>query len=168
MSLRTYINQCDSLDTTSTESLRPFQVRDPRQPESSFLSRRSRQSAPIVKKRIFIVEDHPATRQGIVETLNRQANLIVCGEADDVVTALTAIEAAVPDLVLTDIQLKSSDGIELVRKLRRLHPALPVVTMTIFNSVHNEQQARAAGANGFVDKQEGAEKMVQAINDALL
>ena len=121
-----------------------------------------------MKKRIFIVEDHPAVRQGIVETINRNSGLAVCGEATDVPAALTAIETAVPDLVLTDIQLASSNGIDLIRELRNLHPALPVVAMTMFDPVRYEQQARMAGAIGFVVKQEGADKMIEAIVKALI
>ena len=68
--------------------------------------------------KVFIVENHPAVRQGIVETINREATLCVCGEAEDVQPALAAIETSQPDLVLADIQLKSSNGLDLIRALR--------------------------------------------------
>ena len=117
--------------------------------------------------KVFIVEDHPAVRQGIVETINREAALAVCGEADDMQPALAAIEASQPDLVLADIQLKSSNGLDLIRALHEKLPALPVIAMTMFDPVRYEKQARAAGAVAFIVKQEGADKMLEAIRGVL-
>ena len=119
------------------------------------------------KKHIFVVEDQAAVREGIVESLNRETDLSVCGEADCVDCALSAIPTAQPDLVLTDIQLKSSNGLQLIRELRRLYPTLPIVAMTMFDPTGYERQARAAGATGFALKQEGAEKLVEIIRTAL-
>ena len=121
----------------------------------------------IVKKKVFVVEDQAAVREGIVESLNRETDLRVCGEADDLQPALTAIQAAQPDLVLTDLQLKSSLGLDLIRELRRLYPTLPVVAMTMFDPIGYEKQARASGATGFAVKQEGAGKLIEVIRDAL-
>jgi len=120
-----------------------------------------------VKRRIFVVEDHAAVRQGIVETISRENDLVVCGEADDVWFAIAIISTASADLVMIDIELRSSSGLELIRELRRLFPALPLIGMTMFDPVRYENQARAAGANGFVVKHEGAEKMLAAIRQAL-
>lgn len=119
------------------------------------------------KKNIFVVEDQAAVREGIVECLNREVDLTVCGEADDVQPALTAIEITRPDLVLTDLKLKSSHGLQLIRELRRLYPALPIVAMTMFDPIGCERQALAAGASGFAVKQEGAEKLTAIIRTAL-
>ena len=120
-----------------------------------------------MKTKVFIVEDHPAVRQGIVETINREATLCVCGEAEDVQPALAAIETIQPDLVLADIQLKSSNGLDLIRALHERFPSLPVIAMTMFDPVRYERQARAAGAVAFVVKQEGADKMLEIIQDVL-
>jgi len=132
-----------------------------------FLNRLNRHREPIVKKKVFVFEHHAIVRQAIVDKLNRQRDLSVCGEAEDVVFALTAIGAAMPDLVLADIQLKASDGIELIRELRRLYPLVPVVAMTMFEFIRYEQGAFAAGAIGFVVKQEGLEKITEGIRHAL-
>jgi len=120
-----------------------------------------------VKTKVFIVEDHPAVRQGIVETINREATLYVCGEASDVQPALVSIEATTPDLVLADIQLKSSSGLDLIRDLRARFPSLPVIAMTMFDPVRYEKQALAAGAAAFIVKQEGADKMMEIIREVL-
>ena len=119
------------------------------------------------KKNIFVVEDQAAVREGIVESLNREADLNVCGEADDLPWALSAIPNTHPDLVLTDIQLKTSSGLQLIRELRRLYPTLPIVAMTMFDPIGCERQAMAAGASKFAIKQEGADKLVEIIRAAL-
>ena len=121
----------------------------------------------VLKKRILVVEDHAAVRQGIVETLNRESDLMVCGEAEDMSSALELISAAPPDLVLIDIQLKSSSGLSLIRVLHQQHPELPTIGMTMFDPVHYEKKARAAGVCGFVVKQEGPVKLLAAIRAAL-
>ena len=120
-----------------------------------------------MKTKVFIVEDHPAVRKGIVETINREATLYVCGEASDVQPALVSIEATTPDLVLADIQLKSSSGLDLIRDLRARFPSLPVIAMTMFDPVRYEKQALAAGAAAFIVKQEGADKMMEIIREVL-
>ena len=120
-----------------------------------------------MKTKVFIVEDHPAVRQGIVETINREATLYVCGEASDVQPALVSIEATTPDLVLADIQLKSSSGLDLIRDLRARFPSLPVIAMTMFDPVRYEKQALAAGAAAYIVKQEGADKMMEIIREVL-
>lgn len=121
----------------------------------------------IVKKNIFVVEDQAAVREGIIENLNRENDLSVCGQADDVQPALAGIEAAAPDLVLTDLQLKSSQGLTLIRELRQRYPALPIVAMTMFDPIGHERKARTAGATAFALKQEGAEKLIEIIRLAL-
>lgn len=117
--------------------------------------------------KVFVVEDHPAVRKGIVELINRDGGLTVCGEAEDVQPALAAIEAAMPHLVLVDIQLKSSSGLDLIRVLHQRFPTLPIIAMTLFDPVRYEREARAVGASAFIVKQEGAEKMLEIIHHVL-
>ncbi|MDP3070839.1 MAG: response regulator transcription factor [Opitutaceae bacterium] len=120
-----------------------------------------------MKKRIIVVEDHDVLRQGIIETIDREIDLVVCGQADDVATALAIAGTAGADLVLIDLQLKASSGIDLIRQLRRRHPALPTVAMTMFDQERCEKLARAAGANGFASKQAGPDMLLESIRAAL-
>lgn len=117
--------------------------------------------------RILVVEDHTFMRRNIVAALERENGLKVCGEAEDVPAALAAVVALGPDVVLTDIVLRASSGLELVRALREQRPALPVVVTTMFDVRASERQARAAGAVGFVSKQDGPDALVGAIRAAL-
>lgn len=121
-----------------------------------------------MKKKILVVEDHETVRRGIVEAINREGALEVCGEADNESSALELASSVCPNLVLIDIQLKGSNGIDLIRRLHQLDPSLPTIGMTMFDPARYERQARAAGALGFVVKQEGPEKMLAAIRHALV
>lgn len=106
-------------------------------------------------------------RRSIVEAIERESDLTVCGQAEDAKEAFAAIVSLRPDIVLTDIQLKSSSGIELIRSLRAQSAALPIIATTMFDVRRNERLARAAGASGFVAKQDGPEKLVAAVHDVL-
>jgi len=121
---------------------------------------------PDRKRRIFVVEDHPLMRRSIVEAILREPDLTVCGQADDAPEA-PAIVALEPDAVLTDLQLATSSGLELIKALRIRQPALPVVATTMFDAGRSERLARTAGAAGFVSKQEGPERMIAVLREVL-
>ena len=106
-------------------------------------------------------------RRSIVEALEREPDLVVCGQAEDAQEALSVIVSLKPDLVLTDIQLKSSSGLDLITELRALFPALRIVANTMFDGHRNERLARAAGASGFASKQDGPEKLIATVHEVL-
>ena len=120
-----------------------------------------------MKSKVFVIEDHPLMRRSLVEAIEREADLTVCGLAEDAKEAFAAIVSLRPDVVLTDIQLKSSSGLDLIKELRAHAPALPVIATTMFDVRRNERLARAAGASAFVAKQDGPEKLVANIHHLL-
>lgn len=120
-----------------------------------------------MKRRIFVIEDHPLMRQSIIGALERETDLTVCGEAADVQEAIAAIESLQPDLVLTDIQLKSSSGLDLIKALHAQAPALPIVATTMFDVRRTERLARAAGASGFASKQDGPGRLIEVVRSSL-
>lgn len=120
-----------------------------------------------MKSRVFVIEDHPLMRRSLVEAIDRETTLTVCGQAEDAKEALAAIVSLQPDIVLTDIQLKSSSGLDFIRDLRAQSPALPIIATTVFDVRRSERLARAAGASGFVAKQDGPEKMIAVVHDLL-
>ena len=107
-------------------------------------------------------------RRSIVAALERETDLTVCGEAVDAPEAFAAIVERRPDLVLTDIQLKSSSGLDLIKKLRAQSPALPIVATTMFDVRRTERLARAAGASGFASKQDGPEQLIATVREVLM
>src|SRR5690348_16971131 len=89
---------------------------------------------PAVKRRVFLVDDHPIVRERLAELIALEADLDVCGEAEDAVGALTAIQAQRPDIAIVDITLKDTYGIELIKDLKERCPNLPVLVL----SMHDE------------------------------
>lgn len=106
-------------------------------------------------------------RRSLVEAIERETDLLVCGQAEDAQEALTAILSLEPDIVLTDIQLKSSSGLDFIKALRAHGSTLPIVATTMFDVQRTERLARAAGASGFVAKQDGPGKLIEVVRQLL-
>src|SRR5258705_10907453 len=86
------------------------------------------------RARILLVDDHAVVRYGVAQLINREKDLVVCGEEEDASKALLAIERLKPDLVIADISLKESSGLELMRNIQAQYPKIPVLVM----SAHDE------------------------------
>lgn len=119
------------------------------------------------KRRVFVVEDHPLMRRSFVEALEREPDLTVCGQAENVGEALSAIESAQPELVLTDLHLQASNGLDLIRALRMQSPSIPIVATTMFHISRNKRLALGAGATDFVAKQDGPDRLIASVRHAL-
>lgn len=119
------------------------------------------------KFKIFLVDDHPITRQGVAALINGERNLVVCGEADSAPKALEAITKVQPDLAIVDISLKTMSGIELIKNLKVLDPKLPILVMSMHDESLYAERALRAGAQGYIMKQEASEKVLTAIQRVL-
>jgi DNA-binding NarL/FixJ family response regulator len=119
------------------------------------------------KTRILVVDDHPMTRVGQVDTLNREPDLAVCGEAGSARETMEAITQLRPDLVLTDLTLPDKDGLELLKDLQVLHPGLPVLVVSMHEETFYAPRVLRAGGRGYVMKSEGPEKLVAAVRAVL-
>lgn len=119
------------------------------------------------RARILIVDDHPVVRQGLALLIGQQEDLAVCGEAEDAAHAITAIEALKPDLVLADVSLKGTDGIDLAKDIKGRFPALPVLMLSMLDESFYAERALRAGAKGYVMKQEATDKVLTAIRKVL-
>lgn len=119
------------------------------------------------RKQIFIVDDHPVFRDGLVVMIRREADLAVCGEADNAVAALEAVGRLQPDLVLADIGLPGKSGLELVKDLQALHPETPVLIISMHDETLYAERVLRGGGRGYIMKQEGPEKILQAIRQTL-
>lgn len=123
--------------------------------------------ATSLKKRLFLVEDHPVTREGFAQLLNYQADLEVCGQAGTAQKALTAIEVQDPDLVIVDISLAESNGLDLIKNLKRIKPRLPVLVLSTHDESLYAERALRAGARGYVMKQAPTTELMEAIRTVL-
>ena len=106
------------------------------------------------KKKILLVEDHPIFRLGLAELINQEERLIAFGQSKDVESAIKEIENEKPDLIIADITLKNSDGIDLVRYVKQHHKNIPVLVLSMHDEYLYAQRALHAGARGYIMKQE--------------
>ena len=119
------------------------------------------------KRKLFLVDDHPIVRQGLAQLIDNEADLTVIGQGEDAYQSLRAIREAKPDLVLVDVSLKDSDGIELVKELKSQLPELPVLVLSMHDESLYAERALRAGAGGYVMKQEAPATLLIAIRTVL-
>jgi len=119
------------------------------------------------KKRILLVDDHPVVREGLAESINREGDLMVCAEADDRHEALEAIEQTRPDLVIVDLALKTSSGIELIKDIHSRWPRLPMLVVSMQDEALYAERALRAGAKGYLTKQEATRDILEGIRRVL-
>jgi DNA-binding NarL/FixJ family response regulator len=120
-----------------------------------------------MKRRVFIVDDHPMMRRGYASLLNAEPDLEVCGEAGAAVEASAAIEAAEPDLAIVDISLEGANGIELTKQLVLKRPDLPVLVISMHDEILYAERALQAGARGYLTKLASDEAVLEAVRRVL-
>jgi len=99
--------------------------------------------------------------------LEQEADLTVCGEAGDGPAALALIPRRKPDLVILDISLKRSHGLELLKDLKRLCPELPVLVLSMHDETLYAERALHAGAMGYITKEEATVNVLSAVRKVL-
>lgn len=119
------------------------------------------------KTEIFLVEDHPIFRSGLTDLINQEQDMMVCGHAEDVLEAIRAVNKLIPDVVVTDISLKETNGLELIKDMKVQCPNIPVLALSMHDESHYAERALRAGAKGYITKQEAPEKVVTAIRKIL-
>jgi DNA-binding NarL/FixJ family response regulator len=129
-------------------------------------TKRAAQSSP-GRKRILVVDDHPILREGLFQSINRQPDMMVCGDAENAAQALGAIGRLKPDLVLVDISLPGKGGFELVKDIRALHPDLPVLVLSMHDEALYAERVLRAGAQGYIMKHERPKKLLEAMRHVL-
>lgn len=130
-----------------------------REPDTPALSAR--------RARILLVDDHPLVRERLGEIINREKDLGICGEAEDRHQALQQIKHCRPQLVIVDITLKNSDGVELIRDIHARWPALLCLVVSMHDESLYAERALRAGARGYITKQEATRNILSAIRRVL-
>lgn len=115
------------------------------------------------KRKIFIVDDHPLLRRGLIQLINQEQELVACGEADNAYKAMEAIKGLIPDLAIVDISLQGPNGIELIKDIKTYYPKLPILVLSMHDESLYAERALRAGAKGYIMKQEATEKVIKAI-----
>lgn len=119
------------------------------------------------KRQVLIVDDHPIFRNGIIQLINHEPDLHVCGEICSAAQALGAVEELKPDIVVLDLSIQGTNGIELMKSIRALHPSLPALMVSMHDESIYAERALRAGARGYVMKAAPSEKVIEAIRRVL-
>ena len=119
------------------------------------------------RRRILIVDDHPFMRAGLAQLIDRQADLVVCGEAGNPAEALLRLAAGGVDLVLSDMTMPGRSGLDFLKDLLALHPSLPVLVVSMHDEMVYAERALRAGARGYIMKEAGGENLLAAVRQVL-
>lgn len=123
--------------------------------------------AGVAKRRVLIVDDHPIFRDGISQLINHQPDLEVCGGVCSAAHALSAVEQFKPDIIVVDISIQGTNGIELMKSIRAQHPNLPALMVSMHDENTYAERALRAGARGYIMKEAEPEKVIDAIRRVL-
>jgi DNA-binding NarL/FixJ family response regulator len=113
------------------------------------------------------VDDHPAVREALAFRISRQPDLVVCGEAADTHEALRLLAETRPDVAVVDIGLKTSNGIDLIKRIRDRDDHVRLLVWTMHSESLFAERALRSGALGFINKDQATDKIVEAIRRVL-
>lgn len=131
------------------------------------MGRDSSQQTMLAKRRILVIDSHPLVRRGLTALIDDEPDLTVCAEAAMHRAGLEAISSSEPELVITDLLVEGNDPLDLVKDIRAMYKALPILVFTMHEASRFAQRAFQAGANGYVTKQEMGETLLLAIRQML-
>lgn len=119
------------------------------------------------KSRIYVVDDHPVVRSGLADIINQETDMLVIGEAESAEDALREIPKVEPHLVIVDLSLKETSGLELIKALRIRHPEVLVLVLSMHDESVFAERAIHAGARGFIMKNSVMGEVQEAIRQVL-
>jgi DNA-binding NarL/FixJ family response regulator len=119
------------------------------------------------KSKIMIVDDHPIFRKGLAQLINEETDMAVCAEAETVFEAQKILARARPDMLIVDISLKDTSGLELVKYMRERNIRTPVLVLSMHDESEYAERAMRTGAQGFIMKQEMTNNVISAIRRVL-
>ena len=120
-----------------------------------------------LKKQVYLVDDHPIVRQGLIKLIEQEEGLEVCGESGTVTAALEDLKKLGPDVILVDISLEDSNGLELIKLVDDLGMQIPMLVLSMHDESLYAEHALRAGASGYVMKQAASSTLIQAIEKVL-
>jgi DNA-binding NarL/FixJ family response regulator len=119
------------------------------------------------KYSVFIVDDHPMVKDWLTRMFEQEADMEVCGWADNADDAIRSVERLRPDITIVDISLRGKSGIELIRFLTDQNPDENILVFSMHDESVYATRALRAGARGHVSKREPTDKILLAIRRIL-
>ncbi|WP_203660728.1 response regulator transcription factor [Actinocatenispora rupis] len=121
---------------------------------------------PTGRTRILLVDDHDLIRKGLRHAFERDPNFEVAGEAGTAADGVRQAAALQPDVVIMDLRLPDGSGLSATRQLRKAHPTMGIVVLTMYAGDDQLFGALEAGASAFVPKSAPADDVVAAARHA--
>ncbi|SEA14899.1 DNA-binding response regulator, NarL/FixJ family, contains REC and HTH domains [Thalassobacillus cyri] len=115
--------------------------------------------------KVMLVDDHAVLRDGLKNILGMAEDILVVGEAVNGKQALEIVEGADPDIILMDINIPDINGIEVTRMIKKDHPHVKVLVLTMYNHDEYFMSAIKEGADGYLLKDSPSEQVIEAIHD---
>ena len=119
------------------------------------------------RKQLLIVDDHPMMRTGLKQLIDNEPDIKVVAEADNAGQAIETVNTRGFDLILLDISLPDRNGVELIKDILTLKPGLPILVVSMHDELLYAERVLRAGGRGYIMKQEGGKKFLQAIRQVL-
>jgi DNA-binding NarL/FixJ family response regulator len=117
--------------------------------------------------KVVLVEDHPMFRERLAQLINKDLQMMVCGEADNILDAMRIIEAMKPDIAIVDITLSGSSGLELIKDLKARNNEVPVLVLSMHDELLYAERALRAGAKGYITKNQASSQVKLAVQTVL-
>ncbi|PKL74604.1 MAG: DNA-binding response regulator [Candidatus Melainabacteria bacterium HGW-Melainabacteria-1] len=114
-------------------------------------------------RRIFIIDESPVVRQGLMQIIGSREDFQVCGEARNSDEAIRQIARTSPDLVIIDIAIEGVGGIDLIKALKSRYPALEILVLSDHDESMYAERSLRAGAGGYIMKREASQAVLQAL-----
>jgi DNA-binding NarL/FixJ family response regulator len=124
-------------------------------------------SAPAVARRVFLVDDHAILREGVTALLSLESDFEVVGHAGSIAEAVSKAPGLAPDLIITDLTMPGSAGVQGIVELRRQCPKARITVLTVHNTEEHIRAALAAGADGFIVKDASRSELVHGLRSVL-
>ncbi|MEY4325612.1 MAG: hypothetical protein RIS24_1783 [Verrucomicrobiota bacterium] len=138
---------------------------NPRRAKHATRRTRTRATTPssIRKFRIFVVDGHPVTREGLISVINREEDLEVCGAVGSPAEAISAIQGTHPDMMITDMSIPGRNGIEFLKDIHAVLPSLPILVLSMHDETFYAERALRSGARGYLMKESSLEKLMEVM-----
>lgn len=115
------------------------------------------------KHTVLLIDDHPIVRQGLIQLINQEPDLIVSGEASTAREALEFVARSTPEVAIVDISLEDRSGVELIKDFRQRFPTVLCLALSMYDESMYAVRVLRAGGRGYVMKQEVSKRVVTAI-----
>lgn len=118
------------------------------------------------KIRVLVADDHAVLREAVRAVLETRSEIEIVGEAEDGRQAVRMVDELLPDVVIMDISMPNLNGLDATRQIKRFHPDVQVLFLTMHEESNYVRQLVKVGATGCVVKRSAAKELIQGVHAA--